>query len=159
MTIYNKKILPYVYRCTHKETGRFYIGYRYRNWKPSHEDFGIHYFTSNEYVRNNFDEFSYEIIAEFFNKKDAFKFESQLISETRCELQINNDRVLKLGKRRTKKEILQAEQEMIEQEKENGTYMICKLPGCEKSLKSTFSKFCCKSHVGKYSALKKAGKI
>jgi hypothetical protein len=55
MNIYtrNKPVLPYVYRCTEKDTGKFYIGYRYKNRLPASEDFGKHYFTSNEYVKNN----------------------------------------------------------------------------------------------------------
>jgi hypothetical protein len=79
--------------CTEKETGRFYIGYRYRNYLPAEEDFGNRYFTSNKYVKNNFDKFDWHIIAEFYHKKDALAFESQMIRETRSDLQINYDKV------------------------------------------------------------------
>jgi len=103
MFTYNpKKPLPYVYKCTERETGRFYIGYRCANIFPSEQDLGVKYFTSNLYVKMNWDKFDYEIIAEFFNKKDAFKFESQLIKETRCELQINNDKHIKTRGKKTK---------------------------------------------------------
>jgi hypothetical protein len=97
MTIYKStKVLPYVYLCKEKNSERFYIGYRYKNYKPSSEDFGIHYFTSNDYVRENFDNFNHYILAEFFTKKDALYFESQLIRETSSLNQINFDKHLKV---------------------------------------------------------------
>ena len=97
MTIYSyTKGKPYVYKCTERSTGRFYIGYRYKYYNDPENDLGINYFTSNEYVRNNFHRFDYEIIAVFYNKKDALKFEGQLIKETQCDLQINYDRIKKL---------------------------------------------------------------
>ena len=49
------RVLPYVYMCKEKNGPNFYIGYRFANYVPSTEDFGTHYFTSNEYVKNNFD--------------------------------------------------------------------------------------------------------
>lgn len=82
--------------CVEKVTGRFYIGYRYRNYYPSSEDFGKVYFTSNDYVRENFNNFDHYIIAEFFNKSAAFKFETQLLRETKSDLQINRDKFKKL---------------------------------------------------------------
>ena len=60
------RVLPYVYMCKEKNGPNFYIGYRFANYVPSTEDFGTHYFTSNEYVRNNFDQFDYYIVAEFY---------------------------------------------------------------------------------------------
>lgn len=86
----------YVYRCTERKTGRFYIGYRYKNYLPSTQDLGKKYFTSNSYVKENFNAFDIEIIAEFFKKSDAYKFESELIRETKCDLQINSDRLKKI---------------------------------------------------------------
>ena len=85
-----------------KKTNRFYIGYRYRNWLPSSEDFGKIYFTSNNYVKENFDNFDHYIIAEFFDKNSVRKFETELIRETKSDLQINRDRIKKLpGKKKT----------------------------------------------------------
>jgi hypothetical protein len=40
----------------------------------------------------NFDKFDWQIIAEFYNKKDAYKFEGELIKETKSPLQINQDK-------------------------------------------------------------------
>lgn len=98
MTIYHStKKMPYVYRCTEKETDKFYIGYRYKNYLPSTQDLGHKYFTSNDYVKNNFEKFDVEIIAEFFHKKDAYKFESELIRETKSDLQINSFRYRKVS--------------------------------------------------------------
>ncbi|HEY6435209.1 MAG TPA: hypothetical protein VIY47_01350 [Ignavibacteriaceae bacterium] len=94
--ISSTKKCPYVYMCTERETGRFYIGYRYRNYLPSSEDFGKIYFTSNSYVKENFDSFDHQIIAEFFDKKAAYKFETDFINETKSDLQINSDKFKKL---------------------------------------------------------------
>jgi len=94
--------MPYVYMCIEKNTGRFYIGYRYKNYLPSSEDFGKIYFTSNAYVKENFDNFDHYIVAEFFDKKSAYFFESVLSKETKSDLQINQDRIKKLfGKKKT----------------------------------------------------------
>jgi len=87
------KRLPYVYISVEKVTGRFYIGYRYRNYLPSSEDFGKVYFTSNTYVKENFENFDHHIVAEFFDRKGAYKFESEFIKETQSDLQINYDRI------------------------------------------------------------------
>ena len=89
MNIYSTPTQPYVYKCTERDTGKFYIGYRFKNTVPANEDLGKYYFTSNEYVKNNFDKFDYEIIAEFPDRKSAFAYETKLINETKSELQIN----------------------------------------------------------------------
>ena len=90
MSIYqSNRVLPYVYICREKNTEYFYIGYRYRNFVPSSEDLGKYYFTSNEYVNENFDNFDCTIVAEFFTKKAAFEFECQLIRETKSKFQLN----------------------------------------------------------------------
>lgn len=83
MTIYNStKVLPYVYRLDHKETDQFYIGFRCANKVPSSEDLGTKYFTSSKYVKDlGFENFNIQIIAEFFDKKDALLFEEILIKE------------------------------------------------------------------------------
>jgi hypothetical protein len=96
MSIYSsQKGIPYVYKCTEKSTGRFYIGYRYKYYDKPEDDLGKNYFTSNEYVKENFSKFDYEIIATFANKRDALNFEGQLIRETQSDLQINYDRIKK----------------------------------------------------------------
>jgi hypothetical protein len=144
MSIYTKenKALPYVYRCTERDTGRFYIGYRFKNKVPAQEDFGVHYFTSNEYVKNNFDKFDFEIIKEFADRKSAFEYETKLISETKSDKQINSDKN-KYKKRYESSEI----------------YFYCKYPGCGKYINSSIKKFCCKSHAATYSAKKKNGTL
>lgn len=75
------KILPYVYKLTHKITSEFYIGVRWANIYPSGLDLGIRYKTSSKHVKPRFEEFNYEIVAEFFNHEDAIDFEQQSIEE------------------------------------------------------------------------------
>lgn len=78
MTTY--KTLPYVYICTNRETGQFYIGYREGNKTPSYQDLPL-YKTSSKQVNPVFDQYSWEIIAEFFDGTDAYNFEQSLIHE------------------------------------------------------------------------------
>lgn len=73
--------LPYVYKVTHRKTGEFYIGMRSANKVVAELDFGIKYFTSSSYVKNNFTEFDSEIIAYFKDQESAFYFENELIKE------------------------------------------------------------------------------
>lgn len=81
MNIYNStQVWPYVYICTHKETGHFYIGYRERNRQPPEIDLPK-YKTSSKIVKPNFLDYNWCIIATFFNGNDAYDFEQQLISE------------------------------------------------------------------------------
>jgi hypothetical protein len=82
-TIYSsEKSLPYVYKGIHRETGEFYIGYRYANKKPSTEDLGNYYFTSSNQVKKIvFEKFDWIIIAEFFDKDSAWDFENLLIKD------------------------------------------------------------------------------
>lgn len=145
MSIYtkSKEALPYVYRCTERETGRFYIGYRFKNYVPAKEDLGTHYFTSNDYVKENFDKFDYEIVAEFPDRKSAFAYETHLIKETRCEQQINANKYNKIKKSYQKSEI----------------NLFCKLPSCGKYINSSIKKFCCTTHSAKYAALRSHGKL
>lgn len=77
----SSKVHPYVYLLTHPITGEFYIGVRSANKIPSNLDLPI-YKTSSSYVKPRFDEFEWIIIAEFFNKEDAYDFEQQMISES-----------------------------------------------------------------------------
>lgn len=144
MNIYSvKTVLPYVYKCTERDTGRFYIGYRFKNTVPAQEDFGTHYFTSNEYVSKNFDKFDFEIIAEFQNRKEAFAYETKLINETKSELQINSNKYNKSKSKYKKSEITE----------------YCLFPGCGRYINSSIKRFCCKSHSSKYAALRGHGKI
>ena len=144
MPIYCKKpALPYVYKCTEKDTGKFYIGYRFKNFVPANEDFGTHYFTSNEYVSKNFNKFDWEILAEFQDRKSAFAYETQLINETKSELQINANKYNKLKRKYTKATINE----------------YCLFPGCGVYINSSIKRFCCKSHAAKYSALRGHGKL
>ena len=79
MIIYNStKVYPYVYICIHKITREFYIGYREKNKIPSDKDFPK-YKTSSANIKNNFDEYEWTIIAEFFQGDDAYDFEQYTI--------------------------------------------------------------------------------
>ena len=82
MTIYSSnKAAPYVYICTNKETNQFYIGYRMANVKlntPSHLDLP-EYKTSSTTVRSDWENYTWTIIAEFFDSGHAYSFEQQLI--------------------------------------------------------------------------------
>jgi hypothetical protein len=138
-----KTALPYVYKCIEKNTGKFYIGYRYKNRVPANEDFGVYYFTSNEYVKKNFDNFNFEIISEFPDRKSAFLYETKLINETKSENQINAE------KQKKKREY----------QKNDNITLYCLFPGCGKYINSSIKRFCCKSHASKYSALKGHQKI
>ena len=75
----------YIYRCEHKETKRFYIGYRRANELPADQDFGIHYFTSCPEVRDYFNEYTYEILSEYDSPLMAFEVEQRLIYECRYD--------------------------------------------------------------------------
>ena len=82
MTIYSSdKAVPYVYICTHKDTNQFYIGYRMVNVKlniPSHLDLP-EYKTSSTTVNPDFHDYTWTIVAEFFDPSDAYTFEQQMI--------------------------------------------------------------------------------
>ena len=82
MTTYSSdKAVPYVYICTHKETNQFYIGYREANVKlnrPSHLDLP-EYKTSSTTIRPDFHDYTWTIVAEFFDPSDAYTFEQHLI--------------------------------------------------------------------------------
>jgi len=145
MNIYDnsKLVLPYVYRCTEKNTGRFYIGYRFKNTVPANEDLGKHYFTSNDYVKKNFNNFDYEVVAEFPDRKSAFAFETKLINETKGVNQINANKHNKSKAPYTKAQITE----------------YCLYPDCGKYINSSIKRFCCKSHAAQYAAKKKHGTL
>jgi hypothetical protein len=110
---------------------------------PSTQDFGTHYFTSNEYVRENFDQFDHYIVAEFFNKQDAYAFESQLISETRSEHQINNFKHVKAANTNYKRKTLYVPEAKI-----------CPWIGCGKEHYNYRMKCCCLTHSRQYAGQK-----
>ena len=101
MDIYSsQKVLPYVYKLTHKETGQFYIGSRYSKHQklPSHLDI-LQYQSSSELVKaRGFSNFGVEIIAEFFGEnryRDAWRFEQALINENFSDpLILNKHRIV-----------------------------------------------------------------
>ena len=82
MTTYSStKAVPYVYICTHKETNQFYIGYREANVRlnvPSHLDLP-EYKTSSKVVHPEWSNYTWTIVAEFFDPSHAYSFEQQLI--------------------------------------------------------------------------------
>lgn len=78
---FSTKVAPYVYLLTHKTSGEFYIGFRCSNDVPSSEDLGFKYFTSSKNVKTKFNEFDYQIVAEFFDADSAYQFEQQMIKE------------------------------------------------------------------------------
>ena len=84
MTTYSSdKAVPYVYICTHKETNQFYSGYREANVKlnrPSHLDLP-EYKTSSTTIRPDFPNYTWTIVAEFFDPSHAYIFEQQLICD------------------------------------------------------------------------------
>lgn len=83
MYIYtSEKVMPYVYICIHKETKKFYIGSRANKNQtlPSHLDI-LDYKTSSKIVKPNFNEYWCFILAEFFNRKEAYLYEQELIAE------------------------------------------------------------------------------
>ena len=145
MTIYKStRVLPYVYMSKEKNSPYFYIGYRYANYLPATEDFGTKYFTSNKYVKENFNNFEHTIIAEFFTKEAAYDFEASLIKETRSEYQINYTKSKKVkGKKYNK--IL----------KFDLTTKLCALPECQKPHTNWRMKCCCLRHNSIYAAKKK----
>lgn len=84
MNIYtSSQARPYVYVCTHRETKNFYIGFRQRNVvlnRPSDKDLPL-YRTSSKIVKANFDDYEWQVIAEFVTGDDAYDFEQYLIHE------------------------------------------------------------------------------
>lgn len=92
------KPLSYVYRLTHRETGRFYIGYREANKIPAIEDLPIYKSSSSKVKKLGFTNFDYEIIAEFENGSDSYDLEQQLIEKSKKDLLCLNGHFTKSGK-------------------------------------------------------------
>ena len=83
ISYHSTKVRPYVYCCTHKVTGNYYIGYRERNvilGIPSTVDLML-YKTSSKIVKPLFDEYESIVLAEFNTGDDAYDFEQRLIFE------------------------------------------------------------------------------
>lgn len=78
ITYHSRPILPYVYRIEHKESKQFYFGFRCANQLPPEVDLP-QYKTSHKEIKNSFDDYSWIIVAEFFNKEHAYDFEQFLI--------------------------------------------------------------------------------
>ena len=133
-----------MYLCQEKDSPYFYIGYRYANRVPSSEDFGKHYFTSNKYVKENFDKFDHTIVAEFFDKKDAYTFESELIKELNSKYLLNAQRIGRLTGTSYNPKITE---EVISK--------TCALPECNKIFTNWRSKCCCISHSKKYAGMRR----
>lgn len=93
--------MPYVYMCIHKETKNFYIGYRCANTrhnKPSHLDLPK-YKSSCKEIKNNFHDYDWIIIAEFFDSDSAYDYEQQLIYENWNDPLLINESCFYLKKR------------------------------------------------------------
>lgn len=73
------RVLPYVYRLTHKDNGQFYIGYRSANKLRSEIDIEIYQTSSDKIKLIGFDNFNWEILAEFYDGDHAYDFEQDLI--------------------------------------------------------------------------------
>lgn len=71
----------YVYRCEHKRTKKFYIGYREANEVAPEDDLGKWYFTSSTIISKNFEQYNYEILGKYDTGKTAFDVEQRLIFE------------------------------------------------------------------------------
>ena len=79
----SSQVRAYVYKGVHTVTNEYYFGYRERNIKlnrTSDVDLLV-YRTSSASVRVAFEEFEWQILAEFSNGADAFEFEQSLIFE------------------------------------------------------------------------------
>jgi hypothetical protein len=78
-------VKPYVYRLTHRATGRFYIGFRSKNVKLRRhhsDDLGVKYFTSSrEITKSTFSEYDSVILGEFDTAEQAYWFEQTSIDE------------------------------------------------------------------------------
>ncbi len=101
----------YVYRCVHKETNRFYIGYREANNLPPVQDLGKAYFTSSKVVSKNFSDYNYEVLAEYDTGKMAFDVEQRLLYELR-----NDKMLINGGIPKNPKKLIPANLEIFKQE-------------------------------------------
>lgn len=94
------RAMPYVYMLVHRITGQFYIGYREANNLPADQDL-TSYGTSSKYVAAlGMSSFDWSIIAEFYDGRDAYDFEQQLIREHRTNPLILNRHFLTASNKR-----------------------------------------------------------
>lgn len=101
MYIYSStRVLPYVYKLTHKTSGQFYFGYRCSNIEPSSEDLPKYQSSSKEIANLGFQNFYWEILAEFFDDESAYDFENFLIAQEIKNPQCLNKSYTKQGSRR-----------------------------------------------------------
>lgn len=101
MNIYSStRVLPYVYKLTHKFSGQFYFGYRCANPIPSSEDLPRYKSSSKEIASLGFDNFHWEILAEFFDGEAAYDFENFLIEQNIKNSLCLNKSYTKSGSRR-----------------------------------------------------------
>ena len=75
-------VWSYVYKLTHKVTGQFYIGYRGANKLPAAEDLPKYRSSSQKVKEMGFDNFNWEILAEFQTPEEAYGHENRLIAES-----------------------------------------------------------------------------
>jgi hypothetical protein len=98
--------LAYVYRLTHEISSEFYIGYRFANIKQKvhpEDDLGKVYFTSSEYInRNNFHEYTHEILFRTPDSNKAYDYENRLILENWDNPLLLNKHVISPNNRRFK---------------------------------------------------------
>src|ERR1035437_3694951 len=92
------KPLPYVYRLVHKESGKFYIGYREANKLPAIIDLPEYRSSSSKVKKLGFTNFDWEIIAEFQKGLEAYNFEQGLIEKSRKDPLCLNGHYTKAGK-------------------------------------------------------------
>lgn len=111
------KILPYVYKLTHKETGEFYIGVRYGNKYPAELDLGKRYWTSSKVVKPKFNEFNYEILKEFDDSISAINYEKNLIEENWNDPLILNKAIVQSDKWRCTGHTEETKRKMSESKK------------------------------------------
>lgn len=81
--------MAYVYKCTHKSDGTFYIGYRASHTLSPADDLP-RYRTSSRSVRTNFDDFETVILFETECGETAYRIEQQLIYDSWCDPKLIN---------------------------------------------------------------------
>ena len=111
------KMLPYVYKFTHKETGEFYIGVRYGNKYAAELDLGKRYWTSSKIVKPRFTEFNYEILKEFDDSSSAIDYEKNLIEENWSDPLILNQAIVQSDKWRCTGHTEETKRKMSESKK------------------------------------------
>lgn len=92
--------MAYVYKCTNKINGIFYIGSRWKNELTPSEDLGYKYFTSSKVInKTNISEYAIEILKEFESAAEAWDYEQILIRDNFADPLIINQFFLIGGKK------------------------------------------------------------